>query len=221
MVGSNQLIHAVIGLTTRNMFLAINRIWWQLIRPVHPVDAGVDVVLIAGAYLEDSRNPAIIGFRPRTELFPIVHGLLALNGVLVRDEDVVVAKVFGLIHWARDSVSLAHNSSTVPVASIGVLTNKAVVSRHLLPSLGWLNLVVDIHSLVGFELARRREGRHLHRDLGSAIIWLVGVASALLLLLVPVLGVDKPYGEGTFGPVRLVNVTRSLASGSHLQGDCR
>lgn len=98
MVRSNELIKPVIGLTTRDIFLSIKCVRRQLIGPVHPIDAGIDVVLIASTYLKDSCNPVIVRFCPRYHLFPIGSRFLALDGALIRNEDVVVAKVFGTVH---------------------------------------------------------------------------------------------------------------------------
>lgn len=55
-------------------------------------------------------------------------------------------------------------------------------------------------------------------DDGSAIVGIFGATSALLLLLLPLLGVDEPSGKRAFGPVGLIDVTRALASGSHFEG---
>lgn len=95
MVRSDQLILAVVGLPATDVFLAVESIRRQLVGPVHPVDAGVNVVLVAGADLEDAGNPVVVRVRPRARLR--LARLLALDGARVRDEDVVVTKILGAI----------------------------------------------------------------------------------------------------------------------------
>lgn len=71
MIRSNQLILAMVGLATGDIFLAIERVCRQLIGPVHPVDSGVYMVLIASTYLEDSSNPVVVRLQPQPHLVPV------------------------------------------------------------------------------------------------------------------------------------------------------
>lgn len=59
-VGSNQLVMAVVWLTTACVFLALHRAFWKLLWPVHPIDAGIDVMLVTGTDLQDARNPIVL-----------------------------------------------------------------------------------------------------------------------------------------------------------------
>ena len=61
MIRSHELVVPVVWLTALDNFLAIYCASWQLIRPVHPVNSGVDVVLIAGADFKDSGDPSFVG----------------------------------------------------------------------------------------------------------------------------------------------------------------
>lgn len=95
MVRSDQLILAVVGLPAANIFLPVQSVWRQLIGPVHPVHAGVDMVLVAGADLEDASDPVVVRVCPRTWLR--LARLLALDGTRVCDKDVVVAEILGAV----------------------------------------------------------------------------------------------------------------------------
>jgi hypothetical protein len=75
---------------------------------------------------------------------------------------------------------------------------------------------VDIHGLEALELAGGSEGRHLDGDLAVAVVGIIVVPPAALLLRVPVLGIDEAHREGALGPAGLVDLTSSLARGSHV-----
>lgn len=92
-VGRDQFILSMVGLTSLDGLLSINSTLGQFIRPVHPVHASVDVVLIARAYLQNPGNPVIVTLSPWAELLFVGEGFLALDGVLVGDKDVVVTEV--------------------------------------------------------------------------------------------------------------------------------
>lgn len=84
----------MVGLTSLDGLLSINSTLRQFVRPVHPVHASVDVVLIARANLQNPSNPVIVTLSPWAELLFVGEGFLTLDGVLVRDKDVVVTEVF-------------------------------------------------------------------------------------------------------------------------------
>lgn len=94
MVGRDQFVLSMVGLTSLDGLLSINSTLRQFVRPVHPVHASVDVVLIARANLQNPSNPVIITLSPWAELLFVGEGFLTLDGVLVRDKDVVVTEVF-------------------------------------------------------------------------------------------------------------------------------
>lgn len=96
-IGRDQLVLPMVGLTARNSLLPVDGTLWQLVWPVHPVNAGVDVVLIARANFQDPSNPVIVTLNPWPELLFVGERFLALDGVLVCDEDVVVTEVFGAV----------------------------------------------------------------------------------------------------------------------------
>jgi hypothetical protein len=60
MVGGDQLMHAVIWLAALDYLLAVMRPRRELLRPVHPVDPGIHVVLVARPDLQDAGDPIII-----------------------------------------------------------------------------------------------------------------------------------------------------------------
>lgn len=93
MIRSDQLVLAVVGLAALDVLLAVQGVSRQLIWPIHPVDAGVNVVLIAGADLEDARDPIVVRVRPRPHRLVVGTSLLPLDGALVCDKDVIVAKI--------------------------------------------------------------------------------------------------------------------------------
>lgn len=98
-VGRDQFILPMVGLTSLDALLSIDSTLRQLVWPVHPVDAGVDVVLIAGANLQNPSNPVIVTLSPWAELLFVGEGFLTLDGVLVCDEDVIITEVFRAVDW--------------------------------------------------------------------------------------------------------------------------
>lgn len=94
MVGRDQFILSMVGLTSLDGLLSIKSTHGQLVWPVHPINARVDVMLIARANLQNPSNPVIVTLSPRAELLFVGERFLTLDGVLVGDEDVVVAEVF-------------------------------------------------------------------------------------------------------------------------------
>lgn len=78
------------------MFLAVLRAWGKLIRPVHPVDSGIDVVFVTGADFKDSRDPVVVGALPG--LHRIVGVFLALNRRAVGDKDEALAVVLDSVY---------------------------------------------------------------------------------------------------------------------------
>lgn len=94
----------------------------------------------------------------------------------------------------------------------GILTNKTIVSRHILPSLARFNSVIQVHRVVGLEAAGRGEGGDL--DLDSFIIILT-VALSLLVLVTFLFGARRTIRvrncEGAFCAILLPDRARSLS----------
>lgn len=96
-------------------------------------------------------------------------------------------------------------------------TNKTIVAGHIGPALARtlrLDCKGNVHRLVGLELAGRRKGRQLDRDLGIGIVGVLVLALALLLQF-PLFLVDKTDLKGAFGPASLIDLARALARSSH------
>ena len=60
MVGSHELVHTMVGLAALDSFLPIVSTRRELIRPVHPVDSSIDMVLITGADLQYACYPVVV-----------------------------------------------------------------------------------------------------------------------------------------------------------------
>lgn len=95
MVGRDQFVGAVVRLPALNPLLPVSRPRREVLRPVHPINPGVDVVLVAGADLQNARNPLVLGPPPRTVLR--IGILLALDAGIVRNVDEAFTKVLGPI----------------------------------------------------------------------------------------------------------------------------
>jgi hypothetical protein len=100
MVGGDQLVLPMVWLTTGYLFLPIQGTQRQLLGPVHPVDAGVYVMLVRGPNLEYPSHPVVglLGNLGSTG----GQGVLSFHGGLVRYID----KVFGIILDAVDYTDL-------------------------------------------------------------------------------------------------------------------
>lgn len=105
MIRGDQLPGAMVWLAPFDKLVAVASVLRQLIWPVHPEDAGVDVVLVAGANLENAGNP-VVG-RPlegRWLLsFSICKVLLPLDARIIGYEDKALTEILRVINWgARD-----------------------------------------------------------------------------------------------------------------------
>lgn len=99
MVGRDELVDAVVRLAARArhklaVVLGLHR---QLLGPVHPVDARVDVVLVRRADLQDAADP-LVGH-------PLPHAVLVHLDLVVRrrrhavgDVDEALAEVLGRVY---------------------------------------------------------------------------------------------------------------------------
>ena len=96
MVGSDQLISTMIGLTAPNSLLVADGARGQLLGPVHPVNACIYMVLIGSTNLKDVCNPFIIRLFAAT--FAITCSLLKIDGRLVGDRDKAPTIVFVAIN---------------------------------------------------------------------------------------------------------------------------
>lgn len=97
MIRGNQLVHSVVWLATMDSLLSIMGMWRKLIWPVHPVHSGIDVMLVTGSNLKDSRNPVVIRFLARSQLLLVRDCLLALDGGFVRDVNESFAEVLDTV----------------------------------------------------------------------------------------------------------------------------
>lgn len=96
MIGRDQLVLPVIWLSPVHDPLAIVCPRRQLVRPVHPINAGIDVVLIAGADLEDSGDPVIV--RLFGGLSRLAGVLLSFDGRVIGDKDEALAEVLDAVY---------------------------------------------------------------------------------------------------------------------------
>ena len=99
MVGGDQLVCAMVLLTPLNSLLAIVCAVRELVGPVHPVDAGIDVVLIAGTDLKNASNPVIVRLLPG--LHYLAGTLLSLNARVVCNVDESFAEILDPINCSR------------------------------------------------------------------------------------------------------------------------
>lgn len=97
MIGGNQLIHAVVWLPVLNCPSAIVGALWKLIGPVHPVNPGVDVVLITCTYLENTGNPIVIRLLPWLHRLTAAHCLLPLDARVVGNVNETFAEVLDAV----------------------------------------------------------------------------------------------------------------------------
>ena len=95
MVRRDQLMGAVVRLSALHPLLPVGRTRREVLRPVHPINPGVDMVLVAGANLQNARNPLILGPPSRTVLR--IGILLALDAGVVRHVDEAFTEVLGPI----------------------------------------------------------------------------------------------------------------------------
>jgi hypothetical protein len=79
----------------------------EILRPVHPVNAGVDVILVQCPGLEDKRNLAVVRAIDAT-----LVRLLPLDALLVRHEDKVALAKLILAHYH----ALAHLLTKTPLS---------------------------------------------------------------------------------------------------------
>ncbi len=110
-VRGDQLVGAVVWLAPLNTPLAVGCALRELVRPVHPINAGVDVVLVAGTNLEDAGNPVVVRPLPR-----LVDGsarsstFLSLDAGVVGDINEALAEILDAIDYSVKRGRLAINS---------------------------------------------------------------------------------------------------------------
>jgi hypothetical protein len=90
----------MVRLAPLDKLVAIASALRQLIWPIHPKDPGVDVVLVAGADLENAGNPVVGRPLEGSWLFALCIGqvLLPLDARIVGHEDEALAKVLRVIN---------------------------------------------------------------------------------------------------------------------------
>lgn len=86
----------VVRLSATDILLPVECVGRQLVGPVHPIHASVDVVLITGTDLENAGDPVVIRVHSRRLLG--LAGFLPFDGALVCDKDVVVAEILCAVH---------------------------------------------------------------------------------------------------------------------------
>lgn len=97
MVGGNELRLSVVWLTTLHRLFSVYCMWGQLVGPIHPVDAGVDMVFVAGPDFEDPGDPIVIRL---FLLAPFSAGwrFLPVDKRLVSHVNEALAKILDAIH---------------------------------------------------------------------------------------------------------------------------
>jgi hypothetical protein len=98
MVGRDQFIVTMVWLATLNGLLAVNGTRRQLVRPIHPIDACIDMMLIRSSNLEDARYPRFFSAIFFVSAIAFILGLLMLDGRLVGDIDETFAVVLDAIN---------------------------------------------------------------------------------------------------------------------------
>lgn len=101
MIRSDQLIVAMVRLAALNSLFAVECSIREFVRPVHPINACIDVVLIGSTDLEDTRDPVIIALLVNT--LAITLSFLLFNCYLVGNID----KAFTVILDTVDCQELA------------------------------------------------------------------------------------------------------------------
>lgn len=105
MIGGDQLIHTVIRPPAPRLAPAIASISWKLIRPVHPVDSGIDVVFIACSNLQDICNPMVVDLVGLHRLV-IAYSPLTLDARLVCNVEEASYRVLHPMHYrTKNAVS--------------------------------------------------------------------------------------------------------------------
>lgn len=197
-------------------FFPIYSVFRELVRPIHPIDAGVYVMLVAGSNLKNPRNPILIGVRLDQGLTLVFSCFDALNGRLVRNEDETLAEIFYPVYCMVERLLAVYKIPSLRCWSFR-LTNKAVVSRHVHPFLSRLNTIRYVHCLVCLELPSRRKWRQLRQPLTPCLNILLFISAGLVSLLgleLLLLGVDEPGLKGAIGTRIIHRVgSRSLFGG--------
>lgn len=101
MIRSDQLIVAMIRLAAVNGLFTVECSIREFVRPVHPINTCIDVVLIGSTDLEDTRDPVIIALLVNT--LAVTLSLLLFNRYLVGNID----KAFTIILDTIDCQELA------------------------------------------------------------------------------------------------------------------
>lgn len=81
------------------MFVAIRGIFRD-VRPVHPTNADIDMLLVAGSYLQNPCNPVhclVLAVWKRSVLIR----LETLNRIFVCDKDKVFAGIFDTVYYVQ------------------------------------------------------------------------------------------------------------------------
>ena len=100
-VGRDQLVQAVVWLAALDRLPAVVGALRELVGPVHPVDPGIHMVLVARADLQDAGHPVVVRLLPILHRLVVVDGLLPLDAKVVGDVDEALAKVLDPINCAK------------------------------------------------------------------------------------------------------------------------
>ena len=97
-VGCHELINSMVRLPALNRLLAVDCSRWKLIRPIHPVDPGINVMFVTRTYLQDACYPVVVGLFSWLERVLVGNRLLSLDSRFVCDVYEALTEVFDLVH---------------------------------------------------------------------------------------------------------------------------
>jgi hypothetical protein len=90
----DELINSVVGLSPSGISLSVASVIGQFVGPVHPVDSGIDMMLIASSDLENARNPILLRLLPVHDLGGVAW---SVDSGAVGDKDEALTKVLDAI----------------------------------------------------------------------------------------------------------------------------
>jgi hypothetical protein len=93
MIGCDQLPCAVIRLTALDKLISITGSFWKLIRPVHPVDSGKDVMFVLRPDFQYASYPVIFRLPTRFDASSFGCGFLPFYGRVIGHSDVTIGEI--------------------------------------------------------------------------------------------------------------------------------
>ena len=103
MIRSDQLIIAMVRLAALNGLFAVECSIREFVRPVHPINTRIDVVLIRSTDLEDTRDPVIIALLVNT--LAVTLSLLLFNRYLVGNIDKAFTIILDTVDYQELAIS--------------------------------------------------------------------------------------------------------------------